>query len=354
MRTQQEQLTELYQRVTALELAADQPRKPWFLMKGVMGPLASGAATVALVVGYIANWPADAMAIIAAIAGGGSITGIIGRMQREAQPVKPGARRGGAVVGVMGLAVVAFVALQLIPAPAAAMDRTRPCLLPDGRTIEVPKSSCRMYHETTQVQSSNTTYAKIAENIELTQPGDCNPQWEIEKYALCMMREQSHARDVVELANAMGSPLDAQDRREQRAYQERRDKRQMVLQWATFGLNTYVALDGPRNTGSSGGDTYIAGDNFDVRGGGPGDYSDGSAGAGVSVSKVGDNNLQYAHKGSRPQQGLAGASLTQDNRSEQGGTEFYPGAAEGSSASYDPSIDSTTDDRDTFGLGEIF
>ena len=46
----------------------------------VIGPLTSGIATVALCVGYIAGWPANAMAILASIAGGGSVTGIIGRL----------------------------------------------------------------------------------------------------------------------------------------------------------------------------------------------------------------------------------------------------------------------------------
>jgi len=54
------------------------------MSKGVMGPLASGIATVALVVGYVAGWPADALAILAAIAGGGSVTGIIGRLTAKA------------------------------------------------------------------------------------------------------------------------------------------------------------------------------------------------------------------------------------------------------------------------------
>ena len=73
-----DRITELERRVDKL-VADAANRKPWFLSKGVMGPLASGVATVALCVGYIASWPADAMAIIAAVAGGGSITGIIGR-----------------------------------------------------------------------------------------------------------------------------------------------------------------------------------------------------------------------------------------------------------------------------------
>ena len=74
-------------RLAALETgsaALCQPIKPWWLSKGVMGPLASGVATVALVVGYIAGWPADALAILAAIAGGGSVTGIIGRLTAKA------------------------------------------------------------------------------------------------------------------------------------------------------------------------------------------------------------------------------------------------------------------------------
>lgn len=60
-------------------LMKQEESKPWFLSKGVIGPLVSGAATVAMVVGYIQNWPADAMAILAAVAGGGSVTGVIGR-----------------------------------------------------------------------------------------------------------------------------------------------------------------------------------------------------------------------------------------------------------------------------------
>ncbi len=73
-----DRITDLERRVERVEIQSAN-RKPWFLSKGVMGPLVSGAATVALCVGYIAVWPADAMAIIAAVAGGGSITGIIGR-----------------------------------------------------------------------------------------------------------------------------------------------------------------------------------------------------------------------------------------------------------------------------------
>lgn len=63
----------------ASKLTALEDSKPWFFSKGVIGPLVSGAATIAMVVGYIQNWPADAMAILAAVAGGGSITGVIGR-----------------------------------------------------------------------------------------------------------------------------------------------------------------------------------------------------------------------------------------------------------------------------------
>ena len=71
------------ERLRALEAAPTPvtlPTKPWWLSKGVMGPLTSGIATVALCVGYIAGWPANAMAILASIAGGGSVTGIIGRL----------------------------------------------------------------------------------------------------------------------------------------------------------------------------------------------------------------------------------------------------------------------------------
>jgi len=85
-----DQLGDHESRLTALETGAAaatapcQPTKPWWMSKGVMGPLASGVATVALVVGYIAGWPADALAILAAIAGGGSVTGIIGRLTAKA------------------------------------------------------------------------------------------------------------------------------------------------------------------------------------------------------------------------------------------------------------------------------
>lgn len=79
-----QQLSDHEARIRALETDATQPSKPWWLSKGVMGPLASTIATVALVVGYIAGWPADALAILAAIAGGGSVTGIIGRLTAKA------------------------------------------------------------------------------------------------------------------------------------------------------------------------------------------------------------------------------------------------------------------------------
>jgi len=82
-----EKLSDHEARLRALETNASapcQPTKPWWMSKGVMGPLTSGVATVALVVGYIAGWPADALAILAAIAGGGSVTGIIGRLTAKA------------------------------------------------------------------------------------------------------------------------------------------------------------------------------------------------------------------------------------------------------------------------------
>ncbi len=82
-----QQLSDHEERLRALETHVDSapltptpPTKPWWLSKGVMGPLTSGIATVALCVGYIAGWPANAMAILASIAGGGSVTGIIGRL----------------------------------------------------------------------------------------------------------------------------------------------------------------------------------------------------------------------------------------------------------------------------------
>ncbi len=78
-----QQLSDHEARLKALEsapLTPTAPTKPWWLSKGVMGPLTSGIATVALCVGYIAGWPANAMAILASIAGGGSVTGIIGRL----------------------------------------------------------------------------------------------------------------------------------------------------------------------------------------------------------------------------------------------------------------------------------
>ena len=79
-----ERLNDHEVRLRTLESGALAPTKPWWLSKGVMGPLASGIATVALCVGYIAGWPADALAILAAIAGGGSVTGIIGRLTAKA------------------------------------------------------------------------------------------------------------------------------------------------------------------------------------------------------------------------------------------------------------------------------
>ena len=45
-----DRITELERRVDKLTADAAN-RKPWFLSKGVMGPLVSGAATVALCVG---------------------------------------------------------------------------------------------------------------------------------------------------------------------------------------------------------------------------------------------------------------------------------------------------------------
>ena len=78
-----QRLSDHEERLKALEadgLTPTPPTKPWWLSKGVMGPLTSGIATVALCVGYIAGWPANAMAILASIAGGGSVTGIIGRL----------------------------------------------------------------------------------------------------------------------------------------------------------------------------------------------------------------------------------------------------------------------------------
>ena len=83
-RTIPDRLTDHEVRLRTLESGALAPTKPWWLSKGVMGPLASGVATVALVVGYVAGWPADAMGILAAIAGGGSVTGIIGRLTAKA------------------------------------------------------------------------------------------------------------------------------------------------------------------------------------------------------------------------------------------------------------------------------
>ena len=88
-------------------------QKPFWKMKGAMGPLASIAALGAMVVGYIQNWPADAMAILTAIAGGGGVTGIIGRLQREGrvvaaprppeiiETVSPRLSRTSAAVGVL-------------------------------------------------------------------------------------------------------------------------------------------------------------------------------------------------------------------------------------------------------------
>ena len=82
-----EKLSDHEARLRVLEANAGarcQPTKSWWLSKGFMGPLASGVATGALVVGYVAGWPADALASLAAIAGGGSVTGIIGRLRAKA------------------------------------------------------------------------------------------------------------------------------------------------------------------------------------------------------------------------------------------------------------------------------
>lgn len=233
---------------------------------------------------------------------------------------------------------------------ANAMDRTRECLLPDGRIVVVPKSSCQMYHETSRITSSNATYGQIAENLKLNQPQECTRDMTTEMYALCMMREQSHARDVVQLSEAMGSPLKAQDAREQRAYQERRDKREMVLAWATFGLNAYVAVEGMRSSGNGHGDITAGGDVYQITskvGGGGTSGENGGSSTGTYINNPGDRTMVWNDRGNQQTLQNSSGGPLQDNRQE--GTEFQPAAAEGSSSTLDNRSDSR--DQSTFGVG---
>lgn len=324
-------------RIQLLEAHNQAPRKPWWASKGVVGPLVSGVATVALVVGYIAAWPADALAALAAVAGGGSITGVIGRITAKAQ------------ITSLLVAVLA-VGLLATPESAQAMKwRVSDCLLPDGQIIAVPRASCAMYHQSFAIQESSDAYRAVSDRLALIEPAACSPQSMTDtEYALCLMREQTHARDVVDLRRAMGDPLEMQARREDREQRDREHRREMWLRVPRLVLDIQTAIDPPRSRDH--GPTYVAGDVFNVRGSGSGrgggPESGGSSGSGVSISKSGDNAMAVNHRGNQ-QTGFFSSGMDQDNRRE--GTEFQPAAAEGSSATFAPAPDNR--DQSTFGLG---
>lgn len=213
-----------------------------------------------------------------------------------------------------------------------------------GQPVVLTREVCKLHYQHEATEEANLTYRTVVSQLKFERP-DCTGVSE----GWCAYQKEIYNQKVLQLAAQPNQAMQLVNNREEREHEKSIRRQELFLAWATFGRDTYVALDGSGDRHIGGGGISFRGDT--VRGSAGGGAGGEGAGGGSEVGKQGDTYQVYVEEGARSQITL-GASSSSGLESYEDNAQNRPALGEG--ASFTPTNTQPRTSNRTIGLGEVF